>query len=559
MKTSTTPWLLAAVCGTIAAIVSNGTKAAPPLAMSSADTMEKVFCDEFWERPSVTKLTIAAARNEVEGIQLVLGPAGADDVRSVSLKTGDLVAESGTKIHASNITWHVVGYVETEKPAYAVHKVGLWPDPLLPDRTFDVKAGRVQPAWISVSVPRDAAPGLYRGEVKVCFAAGASQSVPLEVRVWDFAIPKQQHLETCFPLRPDQLKRFYKLPEVPIETYERWIDFCLDHRISINLCDWPRFDADLERLVSRQLDRGGSAFCIGYAWFSQGEPEARRQHNARMVAQIKRRYELVKKRGWLDRAYVYCHDEIAKGQYTFAHELYSELEKAMPDLRLMQTFYKDEPVVVFDDVLDIWAPNTARYRQKEFQTQQAKGDGVWWHVCCGPGKPFANLMIEWPAVDHRLLVWQNWKFKVNGLLYWGLGVWRDYLEGEKRWPEAKWDPATWRNQAGQAHNGDGQLIYPGPDGRPLSSIRLENLRDGIEDFEYFCLLRDALARLKKSGDSTTEALIAEAEKTLPIDDVVVKDLTHFTSDPKLVRRTRATLAGLIERVRHAKSITQSMP
>ena len=191
------------------------------------------------------------------------------------------------------------------------------------------------------------------------------------------------------------------------------------------------------------------------------------------------------------------------------------------------------------------------YRQVEFRPQQTKGDEVWWYVCCGPGKPYANLMIEWPAIDHRVLLWQNWKHDVTGFSYWGLCVWRDNLEGDKRWPEAKWNPATWRNQAGAAHNGDGQLIYPGPDRLPLSSIRLENLRDGIEDYEYFWLLRDAVRRLKEADAEQHRPLIAEAEKALAIDGAVVKDLTHFTDDPRLLRETRATIARLIERVQTA--------
>ncbi len=280
--------------------------------------------------------------------------------------------------------------------------------------------------------------------------------------------------------------------------YEQWIDFCVDHRISVMLCEWPNFKADMERLVARQLDRGGSAFCLANAWFEQGPPEARRKHNAELVGQIKELYDRAKGRGWIDRAYIYCHDEIGKEQFGYARELYAELKKAMPDLRLMQTFYKDDPVSALGDVLDVWAPNTGRYRQAEFQARQAKGDTVWWYVCCGPVKPFANLMIEWPAIDHRLLLWQNQKYGVTGFLYWGLNTWRDNLAGHKRWPEAKWNPATWRDGAGKAHNGDGQLLYPGPDRQPLSSIRLDNFRDGCQDYEYFWLLRKTLARLKRA-------------------------------------------------------------
>jgi hypothetical protein len=537
-------WLgvLATLAG--AAIGQRG-MAASPVVLASADTMEKVFRDEPWNRPPVARLAIEAARNEVEGIQLVV--AARQEIRSADLEISDLAGEAGGTIARSHVTWNVVGYVKTERPAYPVRKVGWWPDPLLPPGRFDVRAGQVQPLWINVHVPIDARPGLYRGAVTLRLAGGQAPSVPLEVRVWNFTVPKRQHLETCFVLRPEELQKFYKLPAVPIEMYEQWIDFCVDHRISVMLCEWPNFKADMERLVARQLDRGGSTFCLGNAWFEQGPPEARRKHNAEMVAQIKELYDRAKRRGWTDRAYVYCYDEIGQEQYALGRELYGELKKSMPDLRLMQTFYKDDPVSALGDVLSVWSPNTGRYRQAEFQARQAKGDTVWWYVCCGPGKPFANLMIEWPAIDHRVLLWQNQKYGVTGFLYWGLNTWRDNLEGPQRWPQSPWNPATWRDGAGRAHNGDGQLLYPGPQRQPLSSIRLENFRDGCEDYEYFWLLRDALARLKKTDAAKYQALAAEAQKVLAVDDAVVKTLTQFSEDPQLLRQARARLAALVER------------
>ena len=156
-------------------------------------------------------------------------------------------------------------------------------------------------------------------------------------------------------------------------------------------------------------------------------------------------------------------------------------------------------------------------------------------------------MIEWLAIDHRVLLWQNQKYRVTGFLYWSLDTWRDNLAGGRRWPEIKWNPATWRNNEGKAHNGDGQLLYPGPNRRPLSSIRLENFRDGAEDYEYFWLLRDAVARLKKADAAKHQALIAESERALAVDDAVVKDLTHFTEDPQVLRQARAAIARLIEK------------
>ena len=520
----------------------------PRFTLGCADTMEKVFRDELWTRGSAEKLIIEAARGEVEGVQLVVAPTGPAGLRSVAVEASDLRC-GRSAISKANVSWSVVGYVKTEKPAYKAPREGWWPDPLLPPTPFDVKAGEVQPVWLSVRVPDDAKPGLYRGKVTVRAEGQPRRSIPLEVRVWDFAIPKQQHLETCFLLRPDELARFYRLKAVPIEMFEAWMDFCLDRRISLTLNDWPQYERDMERLVARQLDRGGACFCLGVAWFRQGTPEEREKHNAAIIAGIQKLYERVKARGWLPKAYVYCHDEIGKEQYELARELYAALKKATPGLRLLQTFYKDSPIPALDDCLDIWAPVTGRYRAAEFHAQQAKGDEVWWYVCCGPSKPFANLMIEWPGIDHRILLWQTWKLGVTGFLYWGINVCGSNSKGEKRWPDAEWDPATFVNQQGGRHHGDGQLLYPGPDRQPISSVRLENFRDGIEDYEYLWLLRDAAAKLKKAGGH--DALVAEAEKALAIDDEVVKDLREFTQDPRALRRARAGIASLIERAEAA--------
>jgi hypothetical protein len=132
----------------------------PPLGV--ADTMEKVFAEAPWNRPAPTEACIEAARNEVEGVQVIV-PAGAtSDLRGATVQTGELTGPGGAAIPASCVTWNVVGYVQTEKP-----NVCAWPDPLLPDRTFDVGAGRVQPVWVNVRVPETTPPGVYRGTLRV--------------------------------------------------------------------------------------------------------------------------------------------------------------------------------------------------------------------------------------------------------------------------------------------------------------------------------------------------------------------------------------------------------
>jgi hypothetical protein len=226
---------IAVVVFTAALACGGQTVGAPPV-LSRADTMEKIIRDEPWNRPPATRLTVEAVRNEVEGIQLLV-MADKECGRSATLEVSDLTGEAGGLIPKTNVAWTVIGYVDTEQANYPVRKVGSWPDPLLPPAKFDVPSGQVQPLRINVRVPVDAKPGLYRGTVSHRPADGQAQSVPLEVRVWNFTVPQQQHLESCFLLRPEELQKFYKLPAVPFEMYEQWIDFCVDHRLSLLLCE----------------------------------------------------------------------------------------------------------------------------------------------------------------------------------------------------------------------------------------------------------------------------------------------------------------------------------
>jgi hypothetical protein len=102
-------------------------------------------------------------------------------------------------------------------------------------------------------------------------------------------------------------------------------------------------------------------------------------------------------------------------------------------------------------------------------------------------------------------------------------------------------------------NGDGRFLYPprrdpnagGPPAiePPISSVRWENLRDGVEDYEYFVLL-DELRRKRE----LPQALRKEVERALQVPEEISKDLTRFTTDPRLLLDHRRKVAGLIEKL-----------
>jgi len=122
---------------------------------------------------------------------------------------------------------------------------------------------------------------------------------------------------------------------------------------------------------------------------------------------------------------------------------------------------------------------------------------------------------------------------MDGFLYWGLNIWSrrhndrpiDPADG----PLLNWGITTSGTRWTRLH-GDGVLLYPGTRG-PIGSIRLANIRDGLENYEYLWLLAEKL------GDRD-----AAREACLP----VARSLTSFTRDPDALGVQRERIARQIE-------------
>ncbi|HOS95935.1 MAG TPA: DUF4091 domain-containing protein, partial [Armatimonadota bacterium] len=160
------------------------------------------------------------------------------------------------------------------------------------------------------------------------------------------------------------------------------------------------------------------------------------------------------------------------------------------------------------------------------------GQQVWAYVCLGPRYPYANWLADFPLVESRVIWWQAYHQKMDGFLYWGLNIW-DREHNDRPIDPADGPDLEWSITTGGEYDwlhGDGRLIYAGPDG-PIGSIRLANIRDGLEDYEYLWLLA------QKAGD-------VEVARTACLP--VTTSLTQFTRDVAVVRAERDAVAAEIE-------------
>jgi len=456
-----------------------------------------------------------------------------------------------------------------------------WPDPLLETQPFEPSDWGPPVFWVTVSVPEGQTPGLYRGQLAMRAERGGEARADIRVRVPRFSLTRETHLNSSFWLFRAQIGRYFGLPGEPSpEAYGRYVDLATSHRLSpIDVLegpcsplvtvyreadgslsyDWSAWDRYLERAIK------GGANTIHAAWthwmgqyFSDRQPvqavdratgdkatidppHNSPEHLRYLGEYVRAAAEHVRSLGFEGVIYVQPYDEPQPEKHGEVARTLAGLGEHAPGVpRLMDAVYPPSLSEELRQSIDLWCPLSPGIVGNEFEKEQAAGDTVWWYVCCGPRGQYANFFTNQSVIENRMLFCQTWQHNVTGVLYWGLNYWISWGAPvpTPRFPEGAWQSSTTNEPAD--YHGDGYFIYPGPTAdEPLSSIRLETLRDGIEDYEYLHLLAE-LARGRE--------VPAEVEQLLSVPPEISPSLTGFTRDPDAFRHYRARLAEWIGRL-----------
>lgn len=164
---------------------------------------------------------------------------------------------------------------------------------------------------------------------------------------------------------------------------------------------------------------------------------------------------------------------------------------------------------------------------------------MWMYTSLEPHANYCNFRIDNGLWQARLLFWQVAQLRLSGFLYYALAGWSD-LPAQTHAPidsaaldHPYIDPAAWSPMHGNdtENVGDGILLWPGTAG-PLASIRLHGVRDGVEDADYFALLRVA------KGDAAVQAVIAQVSNFNNLED----HINGTAADLALMMRLRAAVA-----------------
>jgi len=434
---------------------------------------------------STLDASLQAARGEYQSFQIAIQAPAASQLTNVNVSVTDLTGAGNQVIPSSNITLYREQYVQVtigspnKGGANQPAGPGFYPDGLIPfvdpntgqplsgaalvAAPFSVSSGQNQVVWVDVYVPLNATWGRYRGSYTVTCDQGRSSGQIL-LKVWNFALPVKPSLKSAFLIwsSPDTLI---------IEELLR------------NKLDPLRAPPALEATL---IDSFGLASSDLGFWSgadlnncSMGPAPSSAALTAAQAAQAPGLF-----------LFNYTADEI--GDCT---ALIPQLQQWARNLHAAGidnlVTMAPIPALMSDgsgsgrSAVDIWTMLPVTYDQDvaNVLAAQAKGDQAWSYNTLVQDSYSPKWEIDFDPIDFRIQPgFISESLGLTGLLYWRVDLWSQ-------------DPWNVVNVAGyMQYPGEGMLVYPGATvgiQGVAPSMRLKWLRDGVQDYEYVELLKQA--------------------------------------------------------------------
>ena len=502
-----------------------------------------------------SSLKISGARGEQNYAQIALLPT--NDLSQVSLVSGALKGP-GT-IAAAQVQWWPVGYTNIIRTRDPQARTGSTPDIVLKSAPVDAKTGQNSPFLISVKIPSDAKPGVYRGTIRVRAGDKQISSIPLSVEVYNFALPQDPAFRTLITYSASSFRPWDKRPLQEIEHDIARVLYAhgvrgsgataevpakiVDGKV---VCDFTAFDERIQWYIDElhfnafflgPMFGGGT----GAGWekhrkwldmdplsadFNRYFPEYMRQVGAHL-----------RQKGWMDKAYLYLWDEPESDYFDNVVALQKLALKGDPGFKIWETTSPNHEK--FWGVVKAWSIPFSRpyFSESNVDRRRAAGDEIWvYNIPTSLEKPTQNI---------RLWFWQAAKYGAVGAQLWQTTFYRDIDPWEDITPK----PYPVGRKAGSFYvysAGEAVLLYPDKQGgSPLPSMRLKLIQKGIDDFGYLSILQQRLtadAKRKKMAEPEKYAR-TEMDKFA---SVLLHDIGRYTMDTQVLADTRRAIAHRIE-------------
>lgn len=417
---------------------------------------------------------------------------------------------------------------------------GLYPDPLV-DIPQDFRSVPEQwnSLWIDVAIPENCLPGKYPVTLilnDMDHAPRKKVRKTFQLEVLDQVLPPQKLIHTEW-FHADCLAAYYRCPvwsEDHWTILEKFIRCAAEH--GINMLLTPVFTPPLDtavggerptvQLVDVRIENGeysfdftrlerwvklaekcgityfeishlftqwGAAFCPKimaeingetkriFGWNVKADsPEYHKFLGAFLPALI----QWLKEHNLQERTYFHCSDEPQAKHLKTYRKAVTVLRKYLSGFKMCDAlsnveFYKHGLVstpIPIEDSLD------------EFV--KAGVEDLWTYYCCTQVKEVSNRFVNMPSSRNRITGSLLYRYGCKGFLQWGFNFYFSQFSIRliNPWMVLDSDCAF--------PPGDAFMVYPGLDGSPVDSLRLEVFFQGLQDLRALELLETKIGRKK---------------------------------------------------------------
>lgn len=530
--------------------------------------MTRVFDDGFNLKQKLDTLFLFGLKGEVISGQIAVNAI--KKLEKISVETGPLINNADKSVFPRDAAvWNFVGSVfvpenaSNQPESILLRKApGKFPDYLMAENQVDLPAGKFQGVWLTIKIPGNISAGTYSGSVTVRCSLG-EQKLPVRLTVYPLTLPETRHLKVTEWYTTSHFEKLHGITGIYTPEWfamlSKYAGNMAEHRqnvfevpmsaITISVTkdgslefDFSRFDQiaqvfwDTKKMdyletgeLAKFLDGGFSSTEIVFRDFqvkTQGTNEMVTLSADKVLPFLLPAFEShLRQKGWLDKTFFHIKDEPSHHNALSWIKASSYVHHYAPDLKRMDavtTSFLFGNIEIAVPKLDHLDGGYGIYGR-----EQQNGTEVWiYTVGIYQASLYPNKTIDMPLIDSRLLHWINYRYDLPGYLHWGYNQWTD-------------DPYQ---NVGE-HVGDAWHVYPVKNGI-LNSLRWEEMRNGIQDYECFRILEDKVQCLKDSLGSRF-SWIEPAQRSKEIISQVIMGMKDHSDDPGIMDKAKKDVIGEI--------------
>lgn len=271
------------------------------------------------------------------------------------------------------------------------------------------------------------------------------------------------------------------------DKLHRWIDLCLD--CGVEYFEIPHFFSQwgakaAPKIIVKVNGRNKKYF----GWHTDSIGEEYSNFLGQLIPALLAEFE---KRGLDKKCYFHVSDEPNLNRlerYKSCKEIIAKHLKGLPIIDALSEleFYTN-------GAIEKPAPNT----RNALKFYEAGVPGLWAYYCGGGLAGVSDRSISMPTWRTRILGVQLYYYDIEGFLHWGYNFYNSQLS------HSVLDPFGYPDCGYFTPSGDCFLVYPGTDGNAWESIRINALRQAVDDMRALKLYEE------KFGKEATKKLILE--------------------------------------------------